>query len=46
MMQLKLTTILNFSIYFFTKVGKNRHSSRIALLSWAFTVTLFNGKVA
>ena len=33
MVQLKLTTILDFSIYFFTKVGKNRHGSRIARFS-------------
>ncbi len=45
-MQLRLTTILNFSIYFFTKVGKNRHGSRIASLSRAFAVTLFNEKLA
>jgi len=46
MVQLKLTTILDFSIYFFTKVGKNRHGSRIASLSRSFAVTLSNGKMA
>jgi len=50
-MQLTFAIVLDFSIYFFIKVGalkkvplgcKNHHGSRIASLSRAFAVTLLN----